>query len=794
MAIVETFWVKPTGFLASKRYANINVTDDGLVYVTDVFGKESINLDFVSDYRTNNRVYANDQLITSFCNLTTFTRYNVFAQDERPFAYVTTDLDDPTCGFETPLPEPAVPPNPFGTPSYGEYRFMNYCDDNGVNINISIEKKNYEGSSSEIIVGDKQTVKLSYKEVESKFTPIRPLECTLGFINNENFLLKEFYTEDERTFRVTITKGGEIQFKGYIIPDSCSEPFSTPPYPVYIKCTDALGSLKTVTYPFPAGGTFDMRQSFVDVIAYCLAPLNLNLDIVTICNLYEVSMPNSLDNDPLSLVTFNPLRLADDTGKTLTSYDVLVEVAKAWGAYFVQSKGKWHFVRANEPSKLVIRQRTYNYKGFFLIAENVENNRIASKQIGATDLIPLSGANIEIQNAYKRVVVFSAFGKVPSILYNGDFEAWNGFNFTFWTKYGGIDISRIQRSVVNSQGAITYIQNYALQFNKRANPAKWLEHSDIPVQQGDTIKMSYRVGKTLTGTTSRPSRIVYFKMRIKVGEYYLYNADAGNTYTWVKSLAIVINQIENPFGDLNTFTFGFQIPEAPVTGAMVIQLFGFTDSLIDEDVEKSITPILIDDFTATKTSQSGENDIIGILNITDNSRYFTQKPDKIDTLFADYFFRPLALQQLDNLYAMYIGTDYTTGWVEYGISTQPVAFGLALSKAIMRAYQQPFMFWTGGFNIVEEARQFSYLDVINFNVPNEPAFNNKRFAFLGGDIDLKENIISSVKLAEIFDASGVTIDNSVPFYPNMPEPIFIQDANYVKPEGVFTIEFTEQFN
>lgn len=794
MAIVDTFWVKPSGLFASQRWASVDVSDDGIVTAIPVPGKEFINKDNISDYRTNGRTFANDQLITTFCNFTTYTRYNVYAQDAKPFAYVTQDLNDPTCGYETPLPEPSVPPNPFGTPNYGAYRFMDFCDNYGENVNILIEKKNYTGEASEIEVGASQTVLLSYKEVDDKFASIRPLECTLGFINNENFLLKEFYTEDERSFRVTITKGGEIQFRGYIIPDSCAEPFKAPPYEVFIRCTDAIGSLKTVTYPLPVGATFNMRQSFLDVLAYCFAPLNLNLDITTICNLYEKTMPNGLNDDPLSLATFNPLRLIDDTGKIMTSYDVLEEVCKAWGAYIVQSKGKWHFVRANEPSQIVIRQRTYNYTGLFLYANNVENNRIAGSKENSNDLVVLAGGGNETQNAYKRVMVLSQFGKTNSIVYNGDFEAWDGFNFPFWTKYGGINISRTQRYVKNSQGAFTYLENYAMMFNERATPSKYVQQGNFQVSQGDKIKVSYRVGQTTSTFFFEPTRNIYFKMRISLGDYYLYNHDGGNNYEWVNSLATVNNKVNNFYGDLNTFMFSFEAPEAPIDGIMTIQLYGFDNALEGSDFSEGIAPTPIDDFRVSKSSQSADNEIIGILNITDNSRYFTQKPERIDTIFGDFFEREAYTQEIENLYAIYVGLAYSSGWIEYGISSSPVTFGLALSKSIMRAYKQPFIFFNGDLIIRKEANKFSYLDVINFNVPNQPSFNEKRFAFMGGDIDLKTNIISSVKLAEIFDAPGVTIDNSVPYFDGMADPIFVQDANYTPPMGVFTEQFTQEFN
>jgi len=792
---VETIGVKPTGFLASWRYVNIDVDENGVITNSDVPGKPSVNLDFISDYRSTDRIYNDGDLITSFCNFITHTRYNIYAQDERPFAYVSGDLNVPDCGYETPTPQPAVPYNPFGNPTYGAYKQFDFCDIDLVPVSVLIEKKDFDGEVTQIEVGDKSPVKLSYKEVENKLDAIRPLECTLSFINGDSFLLSEFYTEDERTFKITVTKNELVKFKGYLVPDSCSEPFARVNHAVSIKCTDALGSLKTVTYPFPIGATFDLKQSFINILCYCLAPLNLNLDISTICNVYDVAMLNSLNDDPLSQASINPLRLSDDKGKILTCYEVIKSVCEAWAMSVAQVNGKWVFYRSNELAPLVVRQRNYNYTGLFLNAQNIANNRVVGNS-NSTDLIALATPNTEIEGAFKRVEVLSLYGNVPSILYNGDFEGWNGFNFQFWTRYGGIDISRIQRTVKNSVGAIIPIQNYALQFNKRNNIAKYLEHTPIPIQQGDKIKVTYRIGQTPTNNTSAVPTFVTFKMIIKLGEYYLFNRNGGNTYEWVKSLTYVINRVDNPTGDLNTYVFGFEIPEAPIQGAMIVQLYGFGDGL-----EASTTGVYtydlvgtIDDIAFTKTSQSKENDSTGILNITDNLRLFTNKPDRKEILFGDYKERVLANQPLDSLYAIFVGGGYSTAWQEFGVSGQPVAFGMATAKAHLRAYQIPFVKWDGSIRIAKNGNDFNYMDVLTFNAPDDETFSGKRFICLGCDIDLKYNEISNAKLLEVFDNNMVSVDNTVDFYPNAPDPIFIQDTNYVKVTGIFTDEFTQEFN
>lgn len=444
------------------------------------------------------------------------------------------------------------------------------------------------------------------------------------------------------------------------------------------------------------------------------------------------------------------------------------------------------------------------------------------------DIIALSGAEISIQNAYKRVEVMSEFGKVPSILYNGDFEQWDGQNFAFWTRYGGLNFSRVQKTVTNSAGALVPVQNYILQFNEKANSGKWLESNIIPFEINETGKIQYRVSKMLdVGESSSvnvtgvgPFKVIInintktfyaAKIRIKIGNYYLYNTDYSNTYQWVTNLATVNNPIYNKDGDINTYSYSFSIPECPVSGNMVIQLFGFekvrmTSSTVQifggqETAQPTVytvlneySPVSIDDITLSKSSQKEDNDVVGLLSISENLGYYTEKPDQIKILFGDYFNSANGASALSNLYAMKVGNKLSTGWYEYGTTNSPIAFGLALAKSILRAYQKPFRFWLGGLTLQPLANEFNYMNTFNFDVPGQQKFNNKIFALLGGDIDLKTNTIENAKLAEIFDRPGKSNDITVPSYPGTTPPVFVQDPNGdTDIVGIFTDEFTPEF-
>ena len=379
--LVDTFKAKGPVILTDDwRGIRIYVNDAGVVRTENVNPNKPFQYDKVSDYAFNDRQYsmlAPLNVITSFCNFDTFTKYTVRAINDRPFVQVSADVNEPSCGYETPLPEPYTPPSPFGNPTYGAYKKFTYCDWEGVQCEVLIEKKDYTGAVGIIPRAGGTPVNLKYVEVDDKYTTIRPLEFELNFIENADFVLEEFYSEDQRTFRVTVSKNGLVRARGYVIPDGCKSKFKQGNNEVTLKCTDGLSSLKTVTYPLPLGSSFDLSQSFLSILCYALAPTNLNLDITTICNYYSTKMPTTINDDPLHMATINPLRLSTEKGTILTCFDVIDEVCKAFGMFCVQSEGKWLFVRERELSQNVIRSRTYNYKGLRLVAQNINNKRLA---------------------------------------------------------------------------------------------------------------------------------------------------------------------------------------------------------------------------------------------------------------------------------------------------------------------------------------------------------------------------------------------------------------------------------
>lgn len=927
---IDYFSVKPSGFLASWRYARVLVDENGNVSYTDVPGKPNINQNCISNYNKKDRRYpsslpstpANQKtasLITEFCNRDTFTNYRIYASDCKPFAYAETDLNAPKCGYLTPEPKPADPPNPYGTLYYLNYKYTEFCNSIGENIRVDILRKyNYTKPQTTLLVdsfskpgayypidvkvyvnritheitftgqafddsGSNRThapntliteicdletgtnlkvyaqsaspfvylveepnspscqlpvnpdpeyienwgndpVVLSYKGDDNKLTEIVPCECILTFLSSGNFSLAEFYTNDEREFKVIVTREGQRLFEGFIIPDSCQEPFLPPPYEVQIRATDGLGALKNITYPIPLGSKIDIKQKWIEIIAYCLAATNLSLDIRTISNIYETTMNNGMDDDPLNQSYVNPLRFTGDNGQLMNCYDVLIAVCKQFKATIFQSNGEFVFARRDELASDFARSRVYNSKALFKRSEQIYPLKDITN-MDTPENVPINmDQTIFIGNPYKRASVLVEYGKSPSIVFNGDFELWDGQNFTFWTKYGNMIVDQRQRFVIGSGGAQIPINNYALLFKERAQSNKWLQSNEISVIKGDSIRFTF--------SHSPIFAIASIKIRIKLGIYYLTNSINGVDFEWTTALSTVTVRLwSNIFNYTERTVLNFTFPDAPESGIMVIQLFGV--QMYDVHYNSNQIPVYtentnyyaldIDDLSISKQSKVDDKKEIGQLYIAEQSGFYTQKPERETLLFGDFVSKNLIILGVDtqiivsntvfgitgqipigntaseqtivqdNLYAIYTGDkSYSTSWYEYGNNSGRVPIGMLMAKSRLKSYQSPFYYIGGSYLAINAA----FVNTYRYDFDCIPDFGKKIFALLSADIGIKSNTITNANMVEMFDKYIKTTDISGPSYPGDLEPPISNNPNtppIIPIDGIFTDEFTEQF-
>lgn len=815
--VIDEFSVKPSGFLASWRYARV-VIDDITYVVTkeNVPGKEAINLPCISDYNKKSRRYSQDQLITEFCNLVTFQKISVFAQDCTPFAYVTVEADSPDCGALGPIPPPASPPRPWGTPVYGLFKYFDFCDRYDRPIRVEIAKKSFAGTPIEIEYGAAYPVIISYADVKNMTDPFHPFEMSINLTATVEGQFDDLYTDDESMFKVTATytDNGQIKGAGFIKPGYAVQPFRSVPYNISIKVTDGLGALKNVTYPIPYGSKTILRQTWLQVLAYCFAMTNIELPIYTQVNLYEAKMPNNLNDDPLNLSSINPLRFADDKGNIMSCYEVLEYVCKQWTSYIVQSDGNWHFIRVPELASPVVRRRKYQSDGLFLFGEQTDNLVTLGNlsQLAETQII--DDPVVDIQNAYKRVAVLQKFGFVPSVIFNGDFELWDGANFPYWTRYGGINTTRVQNTVPGVNGAPVLVNDYSMQFNEKYDLGKWMQPNDIKVNFGDKVTLSFGVG------SDSPATImdwIYMRIILTDGDSTVWletpqialqdNQLTGLEPKWSPSLKTYNVAIGLGPKRVNEYLYSMNLPVMPISGDLSIQMFGFIkrenrivriDGVL-QDKEYPYSPMRVDNVSIAITNINNNAIPDGVLYISEQQKYYTESPELVTLLFGDnvnlskttsvtnpnnVLTTNVLANTISNIYT--VDNSFSTLWYEYGLGSDKLPIANWVAKSMLKLFQKPFRkFNTGVLGGFSATNTFQICSL-----------DNQVYAIMYGSFNMKTAQFNGAVLSEMYYKNIPTYNIGTPHNPGQGlPPIFNNPNNPVPVVGVriFTDEFTQQF-
>lgn len=807
--IIDEFSAKPAGFLARWRYIRVTInTETHEIGNLCIAGKECINQPNLGDYQKVSRRYRPDDVITTFCDFVTFERITVKAQNQEPFAYITTEVNVSACGYLTPLPTPAVPPNPWGNVVYGAYKQYSFCDETKTyNYVATAYKKNYAGAMTQIEVAG--PVPVSYRiNRENKFDTIVGKEMTFQFMATPDFDPTIFSDDDERQYKWVIERNGELYFTGFSIPDLAEEPFDSTPYVVTLRITDGLSLLRNQNYPVPFNNSLTIEQRFIDILAYAFAQTGLQLDIYTYNNLYEEKMLNGANDDPMYQGSVNPLRMADDKGNVGSCYDVLNWIAGTFGAFITQTKGKWNFVRVNDLSANVVRRRCYNYTALFLFADQYAPIR----NVGLGEEIELINNNAKKYKtgAYKYVRANLKYGFLPSTVYNGDFEIYDNPNFRYWTTFGGLSFSRIQNTLPGANGAPVPIDNYSFQFNEVFSAFKYAMPATMSVNIGDTLIFSMNIGSVST--------IDQLLFRMKVGEYWLKNSnplgagagEEGNgEYIWIKS------GIETPTfltwlgsKNINLYQIQINIPEMPTFGELKIQICGFkqftySSALVNGVLKNTLipisyTPVQIDNVQVAIAKNPSENTPTGTQYRSQQDKYYTLSKD-VESVYGDNvnnsIFNSMPNRQFaydplkNNLHSIFTADgSYSKLWYEYGGDSTKLPIVAHLARGILKAYQRTLQ-------TLDCDMQGPDIDELQlFNICSIP---NKNFMMLSGEFDLLTNQAKNCTLVETFNRVVNSQDTSVVATAALINSVIPQDTNVLGyPEDddrIFYPQFGEEF-
>lgn len=355
---------------------------------------------------------------------------------------------------------------------YKDFYHGEICDKNGDTINVDIKRRLRAGDPDpdvkNIIFGGEEPIAINYKEDgDYKQHAIIGSEAILKIKAVNGFQLSSIYTESETEWQVNIS--GAWNWVGFVIPDSCSEPYVSEPYDVEIQATDRTGTLKTVDFQNDDLTKIDGTYSDQEMLRIALEKTGLQLPMVVAVNTREATMNTFGSNGcPLAKCFISGKAFINADGVSDKTYDVIESIIDRWSSRLLQWDGKWHIINVLELSKGTIPSTLFLSNGDYSNALTIGN---AVNAGGIDRAIQPQGEHYTAKGIKSSTVRYD-YGYISSGLYNGNFDIWttkpsglpDGWSAVGITATGetrqvdGVDTTDNYITITNSSGT-GYVEN-----------------------------------------------------------------------------------------------------------------------------------------------------------------------------------------------------------------------------------------------------------------------------------------------------------------------------------------------
>jgi hypothetical protein len=359
--------------------------------------------------------------------------------------------------------------------AYTEKYFITYCDKFGHNYRVSILQNEYVGDTTEL-EADVNPMIVDYESSEDfKFSPIRPsvgsVNMVFGTDNGVDF--EEFWSADEREFKVEQYYDGSIKWVGFVIPNGFSYQLKGGLYHANIQAADGLSTLEAFQFRddngFPYGNqdlvyNNEFEFPFILIFTEILRKLDLGLDLWACVDSYEKTMTktgDTRDADPLANAYVNVRTYINKTetrekpywsraGEEWNCYEVIENCLYIFGAKLYQENGTWRIKTINTDANYGTGVTQLYWRKYNTLAVYLPNYEIVNDTrdipCDSSDAYILSDDSVmrmdEVYKAFRMnyEYTFLREGDDPlSLLKNGNFYDFNNTSAlaapAFWERY-----------------------------------------------------------------------------------------------------------------------------------------------------------------------------------------------------------------------------------------------------------------------------------------------------------------------------------------------------------------------
>lgn len=506
--------------------------------------------------------------------------------------------------------------------------FFEYRDTQNILFRAEIREEAYGGEPVEI----RGYCELEYPEIEEIYTVVRGSGMRIVLEANTDLTLEDLYSEEEKTFAVSLKREGVVIFRGFIDPAGLFEDLVNDQWEVTLDCVDGLALLENLSYVDDDGFPFIGRASDLEVIDRCLRRTEVrneageSLLLETSINTRYRGLP--ITSDPIANAHSNQERFYRDDGETIASCrEVLESTLRKYGGAICLVEDKWRIFSFYELVHLPTRM-FYTYRGTQFISSQSTNYPV--QEIGSH----VNNAEVHWVNENQRkeivpgvgaVKVNYEYGFVQSIFQN---EFFNNDGTTGVISGWGVNAADIDVNL-GEPGVI-----YVTQDN---NDVMLQTLSTQSISQGDSLEMFYNYQMQTTpvppNTTVNLTTLHRFNVRLRI-----VITDGANTYSyidneWVSGAQDFVVEYAPQFTLTDEQDLGRQIPEAPISGELSVQLLRITikDFQTDINLTRFMKIIRFRLNVSTDENLQGESHTYQIAGKN------TRVPEVIETIVGDNF-------------------------------------------------------------------------------------------------------------------------------------------------------------
>jgi hypothetical protein len=423
--------------------------------------------------------------------------------------------------------------------NYGVFYRLEYDTKSGSETRIDISKRDYSGGVTEVCgAGVPFEKSLRGEGSQDKFESLLSTTVAIHLTSETNFAFQSLYANSPEEFRAYYYQDSTLKGIYKVLPQQAAEDYKAPPYYVSVIATDALASLNQLSFLQDDGQRFNSNVKSIDLIAFILRKIRLNLNIRVAINMYATGMDTTDSDDPLDQAYVD----TDDyylDGGVPTLETVLRKIIEPYGARLLQENAVWNILRVEE------LHGEYDYREFDYNGVYVSN----SSYDPVLDIIPpsqssqgifLSDADhfLSLCPGYGKIRVLYKLGLRENILENGNFRlksianSGNVYGFTLDT-FGWQLVSSdypISSSWDEMEGGTNVAWKISGDSTVTLNTGNaYITSDSYTVKMGlaNTLKITirYKVPVPIASGLSTPVavNIPYQKVRVRVkyGSYYL---------------------------------------------------------------------------------------------------------------------------------------------------------------------------------------------------------------------------------------------------------------------------------